>query len=65
MWPCSRKTTPHRHTMEEIGIAPASTSQVAAPAPGASGDTFVRYKKLQQQLEFLNTMEEYVVRTLC
>lgn len=50
--------------MEEIGIAPASTSQVTAPAPSAQGDTFVQYKKLQQQLEFLNTMEEYVVRTL-
>ncbi|WFD35617.1 26S proteasome regulatory subunit 6B [Malassezia cuniculi] len=48
--------------MEEIGITPAaSTSQTPAqPVPSGSGDTFVRYKKLQQQLEFLNTMEEYV-----
>jgi hypothetical protein len=50
--------------MEEIGIAPASTSQATAPALSTQGDTFVQYKKLQQQLEFLNTMEEYVVRTL-
>ena len=26
------------------------------------GDEYVRFKKLQQQLEFLNTMEDYVVR---
>lgn len=28
------------------------------------GDEYVRFKKLQQQLEFLNTMEDYVVRAL-
>lgn len=54
--------------MEEIGIVPtesyASTSATPAAAPTTerSGrDAFLYFKKLQQQLEFLNTMEDYVV----
>ncbi|WFC94159.1 26S proteasome regulatory subunit 6B [Malassezia brasiliensis] len=53
--------------MEEIGIVPtepyASTSATpaATSAPERSGrDAFLYFKKLQQQLEFLNTMEDYV-----
>ena len=56
--------------MEEIGILPAdahaSTSQVPSgqPAVRSGRDTYLYFKKLQQQLEFLNTMEDYVVRRL-
>lgn len=60
--------------MEEIGILPtdahASTSQVPSgqsggqPAVRSGRDAYLYFKKLQQQLEFLNTMEDYVVRRL-
>ena len=54
--------------MEELGILPethASTSQVPAARPERTGrDAYLHFKKLQRQLEFLNTMEEYVVGTL-
>ncbi|SAM61371.1 probable RPT3-26S proteasome regulatory subunit [Ustilago bromivora] len=57
--------------MEEIGIAslkrtePTLKDAAAEKAAihqemQAEEDTYLRYKKLQQHLEFLNTMEEYV-----
>jgi len=52
--------------MEEIGIVPththASTSQLRGTIRAhGKEDVYHYYKKLQHQLEFLNTMEEYVV----
>ena len=51
--------------MEEIGIVPADTHASGSNTRGSCGaikpkDVYYQYKKLQQQLEFLNTMEEYV-----
>ncbi|WFD25269.1 26S proteasome regulatory subunit 6B [Malassezia nana] len=51
--------------MEEIGIVPvethASTSQTRGSSHVSSKeDAYHYYKELQHQLEFLNTMEEYV-----
>ncbi|PKI83144.1 26S proteasome regulatory subunit 6B [Malassezia vespertilionis] len=47
--------------MEEIGIQPAHTEASTSVAPAYNGrDAFLHFKKQQQQLEFLNTMEEYV-----
>merc|ERR1712013_77249 len=55
--------------MEEIGIVEAPKEEVApvkaTPLPTTydeldSDDLYVRYKKLQQQLEFLEVQEEYI-----
>ena len=51
--------------MEEIGIVPADTHASSSNSRGSFGaskpkDVYYHYKKLQQQLEFLTTMEEYV-----
>merc|ERR1712115_730743 len=55
--------------MEEIGIVEAPKEEVApvkaTPPPSNydeldSDDLYVRYKKLQQQLEFLEVQEEYI-----
>ena len=48
--------------MEEIGIAPTATQASGSNTRYVkNGDVYLQYKKLQQQLEFLNTMEDYVV----
>ena len=51
--------------MEEIGIVPADTHASSSNSRGSFSaskpkDVYYHYKKLQQQLEFLTTMEEYV-----
>ncbi|WFD18309.1 26S proteasome regulatory subunit 6B [Malassezia caprae] len=51
--------------MEEIGIVPTQASASTSQSRGVSRahgkeDVYHYYKKLQHQLEFLNTMEEYV-----
>ena len=51
--------------MEEIGIVPADTHASSSNSRGSFGaskpkDVYYHYKKLQQQLEFLTTMKEYV-----
>ena len=51
--------------MEEIGIVPAGTHASSSNSRGSFSaskpkDVYYHYKKLQQQLEFLTTMEEYV-----
>ncbi|EDP44582.1 hypothetical protein MGL_1064 [Malassezia globosa CBS 7966] len=47
--------------MEEIGIAPTATQASGSNTRSIkNGDVYLQYKKLQQQLEFLNTMEDYV-----
>ena len=59
--------------MEEIGIVESSAKEeVASPKPSTSqqpptnydeldtDDLYVKYKKLQQQLEFLEVQEEYI-----
>lgn len=51
--------------MEEIGIVPADTHASSSNSRGSFSDSkpkdvYYHYKKLQQQLEFLTTMEEYV-----
>lgn len=51
--------------MEEIGIVPADTHASSSNSRGSVSaskpkDVYYHYKKLQQQLEFLTTMEEYV-----
>ncbi|KAI3487983.1 hypothetical protein L1887_48066 [Cichorium endivia] len=48
-----RRTEP---TLEDAAAEKAAIHQEMA----AEEDTYLRYKKLQQHLEFLNTMEEYV-----
>lgn len=61
--------------MEEIGITTIKRSEPTLEDAAAEKaaihhqmqqeeDTYLRFKKLQQHLEFLNTMEEYVVRIL-
>merc|ERR1711887_455513 len=59
----------NREAMEEIGIVEAPKEEVApvkaTPLPTTydeldSDDLYVRYKKLQQQLEFLEVQEEYI-----
>lgn len=52
--------------MEEIGIVPTDAYASTSQSRGSSRthekeDVYHYYKKLQHQLEFLNTMEEYVV----
>lgn len=51
--------------MEEIGIVPAGTHASSSNSrisfsSSKPKDVYYHYKKLQQQLEFLTTMEEYV-----
>ena len=51
--------------MEEIGIVPADTHASSSNSRRSFSsskpkDVYYHYKKLQQQLEFLTTMEEYV-----
>ena len=51
--------------MEEIGIVPADTHASSSNSRGSFSaskpkDVYYHYKKLQPQLEFLTTMEEYV-----
>lgn len=51
--------------MEEIGIVPAGTHASSSNSRGSFSsskpkDVYYHYKKLQRQLEFLTTMEEYV-----
>lgn len=51
--------------MEEIGIVPADTHASSSNSRGSFSaskpkDVYYHYKKLQQQIEFLTTMEEYV-----
>lgn len=51
--------------MEEIGIVPADTHASSSNSRGSFSaskpkDVYYHYKKLQHQLEFLTTMEEYV-----
>lgn len=51
--------------MEEIGIVPAGTHASSSNSRRSFSsskpkDVYYHYKKLQQQLEFLTTMEEYV-----
>jgi 26S proteasome regulatory subunit T3 len=62
--------------MEEIGITSAlrteeptfddaiAEKQALHQEMQQEEDTFLRYKKLQRHLDFLNTMEDYVVRAV-
>ena len=51
-------------TVTPTSMPASALSHIPRDVAQEGGDQYVHFKKLEQQLEFLNTMEDYVVRAL-